>query len=142
MNRKIILIVIIAAVILTFIPFHTTAAPEWKIQVVDENNVPYKEQLVRQFCRNYSLQTDCEEAESDQYTDENGFVVFPKRTIRLSLAMRVFSFALNIFQSVGGHTSFGLKVKLYSSGPVGYPDLEYDPDKPLPEKFILRSKPE
>lgn len=140
MKGKIILIVLIATTVLSLIPFHMTAAPEWKIQVVDENGVPYQQQLVRQSCRNYSLQTDCEKAASDQFTDENGYAVFPKRTIRLSLLMRVVNFAINIFQSVGGHTSFGLTVELYSSGPVGYPVLEYDPDKPLPEKFILQSK--
>ena len=140
MKGKLILIVLIAASVLSLIPYHTTAAPEWKIQVVNENGIPYQQQLVRQSCRNYSLQTDCEEAESDQLTDENGYAVFPKRTIRLSLLIRVLSFAVNIFHSVGGHTSFGLKVELYSSGPVGYPTLEYDPDKSLPEKFILQSK--
>lgn len=139
MKGKLILIVLIATTVLSLIPYHTTAAPEWKIQVVDENDVPYRQQLVRQFCRDYSLQTDCEEAESDQLTDENGYAVFPKRTIRLSLFVRVASFAVNIFQSVGGHTSFGLTVELSSSGPVGYSTLEYDPDKPLPEKFILQS---
>ena len=140
MKGKLILIVLIATAVLSLIPYHTTAVPEWKIQVVDENDVPYQKQLVRQFCRNYSLQTDCEEAESDQFTDENGYAVFPKRTIRLSALMRVVNFAINIFQSVGGHTSFRLTVRLNSSGPVGYPTLEYDPDTPLPEKFILQSK--
>lgn len=140
MKGKVILIVLIATAVLSLIPYHTTAVPEWKIQVIDENAVPYQRQLVRQFCRNYSLQTNCEEAASDQFTDENGYAIFPKRTIRLSLLMRIVNFAINIFQSVGGHTSFGLTVRLNSSGPDGYSTLEYDPDKPLPEKFILQSK--
>lgn len=106
MKGKIILIALIVAAVLSLIPFHTTAAPEWKIQVVDENDIPYQRQRVRQFCRDYSLQTDCEEIEADQYTDENGYVVFPKRTIRLSLALRAANFAINIFQSIEGHTSF------------------------------------
>jgi hypothetical protein len=142
MKGKIILVVLIAAAVLSLIPYHTTAAPEWKIHVVDENNVPYQRQRVRQFCRDYSLQTDCEEIESDQYTNENGYVVFPKRTIRLSLLMRAANFAINIFQSIGGHTSFGTVVRVNSTGPQGYQTLEYDADKPLPEKFVLRSKPE
>ncbi len=142
MKSKIILIILIISAVLSLIPFHTTAAPEWKIQVIDENGSPYKGQLVRQFCRNYSLQADCADAESDQYTDENGYVTFPKRTIRLSLILRVLNFGVNIFHSIGGHTSFGTVVRITSSGPVGYPALEYDPDQPLPEKFILPSKRE
>lgn len=139
-------IIILAVVFLTtslFIPFQTTLVPKWRLQVIDENGVPYKRQLVRQSCHDYTLGVSpCAYREdADQYSDQYGFVEFPERTISASLIGRLLS-TLKNYALVFAHGSIGEDVHVDSSGPEGYQVLRYDPATGMPpEEFVLPSRP-
>jgi hypothetical protein len=127
--------------ILTAIPFETTFVPEWKLRVVDEFGVPYKKQLVREFCNNYTLGIHpCEgKDDTDKLTDENGYVVFPERVIRASLIFRIVRFFI-AFLLFFVNGEYGEQVYVDSSGPKGHAELRFVPGTPLPEVFVLASE--
>lgn len=138
-KQKLILVLIIG-IFLSFIPFPTTVAPEWKLKVINENGEPFKNQIVRQFCENYTLGVSpCDSEDSLKRTDENGYVSFPERKIWMSFSMRIIRSFFNYLMLIA-HGSVGTKVFLDSSGPNGYKTLEYDSWKPLPKEFILPAK--
>lgn len=141
MGKKAILISVLA-IILFFIPFNTTLVPEWKLQVVNENDIPYKGKLVRQFCKSYTLGiSPCDNSgNAMQLTDENGYVVFPKREIRLAIISRLVRSVFN-FIMLFAHGSYGVTVDVDSSGPQGYKRLEYISGQSLPEKLVLPTEP-
>lgn len=142
MKKKIIITVIILFII-SLIPFPTTMVPEWKLKVVDENDKPYQNLLVRQHCRNYTLNRDCSGDEPNPYTNQDGEVVFPKRTVSMSLLIRGMTTMGSLFQKFFSyHGELGSRVTVDASGPLGYQRLEYKPGEPLPDKFILRTVPQ
>jgi hypothetical protein len=115
--------------------------PRWRIQVVDEKGVPYQGHLVREFCFNYTLDVDpCQtSADSMQMTDENGYVEFPERTIKLSAAARLFR-SVYTFLALFVHRSWGTDIFVDSSGPMGYKTVDYNGEGPLPDKIVLPSE--
>ncbi len=134
------ILVLIVGLILSFIPFPTKVVPEWKLKVVDENGRPYKNQIVRQFCENYTLGVDpCSNNDSLSRTDENGYVLFPERKIWMSFSMRIINSIFNYLMLIA-HGGVGTDIFLDSSGPNGYKTLKYYSWKPLPKEFVLPSK--
>ena len=129
-------------ILVSFIPFPTVIVPEWKLKVVTENGLPYKNQLVRQFCYNHTLGVSpCSYAnDSMQLTDENGYVSFPERKFYMSLSGRIVRSIANTLMLLA-HGSVGTEVYLDSPGSGGYKTLKYDSSKPLPKEFLLPLKP-
>lgn len=78
------LLVILA---LIFYPFQVRVVPVWKIQVVDSAGKPLSSMPVAQDWRHYSFEQESHWEES--VTDENGYVAFPERLVRASLARRL-----------------------------------------------------
>lgn len=137
-----ILVLLVLLFLLSLIPINTVLVPEWKVQVVDENGTPYKGQIIRQSCHNYTLDVHpCSGTEgSIQKTDENGFVVFPERRIEMNGISRIFRPVGSLLQAVFLHGSLGRSIYLDSVGPKGMKTLKYISDESLPEKLILPSE--
>jgi len=76
-----ILIVLLAVGLLY--PLETTVVPEWRARVVDEAGNPLTGVQVSEQWQHYSIETEGHEAESR--TDDNGYVVFPRRAISANL---------------------------------------------------------
>lgn len=123
-------------------PIQTTIVPDWRIRVVEENENPVRRLKVRQAWKHYSLEITAGEHIEDRWTDEEGFVCFPKRTIRSSLLMRLLAPIINTVLT-WEHTGFGRSASITIWGPDGTPvSTEYKPDQPLAEKLVLpRSNP-
>lgn len=85
-RRRIIIVAVVIAVFLFFVPFPTELVPEWKVRVVDEQNRPLRKVNVEQSWTNYTFG---ESGFDNKYTDENGFVVFPPRLLRTGAFSRV-----------------------------------------------------
>jgi hypothetical protein len=128
---------IIAAVVVAGLayPFKSTVVPTWKIQVVDQQGRPYTNLRVRQAWKHYSLELEVGENIDDRWTDRDGYVEFPERTIKLSLLSRTFRMILTSVRTLF-HGSTGISADIAATGPLGYKSVEYIPSKP-PEKLVL-----
>jgi hypothetical protein len=122
-----------------FIPFPTSVIPEWTIILVDENNHPYQNSQVRQFCYNYSLGVDACKEDSDKLTDDNGNVKFPDRVIEMSLIARIIYSTANFIGQVA-HGSYGTRIYFDANGPQGNQILQYEDNLTNPTRFVLKSK--
>lgn len=72
---------------LTSYPFQVRVVPVWRIQVVDSAGRPVSNMPVAQDWRHYSFEQ--ESHWEDSVTDENGYVTFPERLVRVSVARRL-----------------------------------------------------
>ena len=140
MKKYLLIALVISIVIGSIIPYRTVFVPVWRVRVLDENGQPYKGQLVRQFCDNYSLGVSpCSGSDFGRRTDENGYVEFPERTIVASLVFRIIK-TLASYLLLLAHGSVGSEIYLDSSGPGGYRTLRYDGGGgPPPHEFVLPS---
>ena len=89
-NRfRVILISAAAIFLVTFLyPFETTTVPQWNLRIIDDARVPVREINVTEHWQNYLLETGGhEEAKT---TNQDGLVSFDERSIRASLARRLF----------------------------------------------------
>ena len=84
-------------------PVTSLETPRWEVWVVDENGKPLEGMTVRLCYQNYSAEAVGHE--QDLYTDATGHVVFPARTITVSL----FNRAIGVVRAAqqGVHASFG-----------------------------------
>jgi len=90
-NRFRIVVIAAAAIFLvTFLyPFETTTLPQWNLRIVDDAGAPVREINVTEHWQNYLLETGGhEEAKT---TNQDGLVSFDERSIRASVARRLFS---------------------------------------------------
>lgn len=85
-------------------PIESIVADEWRIVVRDGDGNVVPGAVVRQIWKYYSLEEGGHE--EDKVTNSEGIVVFPKRTIRSSLAMRILGAGFELVRS-GAHASFG-----------------------------------
>jgi hypothetical protein len=124
-------------VVLLAYPFDTTVVPEWKIRIVDETSKPVPNVVVREQWRNHSVEFHGHH--EDRKTDSEGYVSFPRRTVRAPLIFRVAGravVALNVHGESGPKAlALVLGPYLTSSAP------DYSPEKPSPEVIVVRPQP-
>lgn len=70
-------------------PYQTTTVPQWDLRVVDDAGAPVREINVTEHWQHYPL--DSSGHEEVQTTNQDGLVSFGLRSIRASLARRVFA---------------------------------------------------
>src|SRR6266496_2632386 len=129
MKRKIWWLAFLTSFLTVFLyPFETLVVPEWKARIVDERANPLVSVKVSEHWQHYSVETQGHEADSG--TDQQGYVAFPRRTIRASLFMRVFGPVRNILHT-GIHSSFGPSAYLIVSTSFEHSteNADYDPGK-------------
>ena len=129
------------AVILLY-PFETTVVPEWKTRIVDEAGTPMRMTGVREVWRHYTIESAGHE--EDSITDNDGYVTFPKRTVRGSLLVRIGKRLLNVFNAhatVGPHAY--LVVLKGPSLPDSFVTINdiYTAGQPVPTQVILKRMP-
>jgi len=138
-DYKSILIILAIGIVVSLIPYKTTIVPEWKLRVVDEQGVPYRNHNVGFHCENYSLRISCSADDSPGKTDDGGYVIFPESTITMSLARRLV-LTISSYLLLLAHGSVGTVVSVDSNGPLGYKRLEYDLTISPPREFVIESK--
>jgi hypothetical protein len=90
-NRFRVIVISAAAIFLVIFlyPFETTTVPQWNLRIVDDAGAPVPEINVTEHWQNYLLETaGHEEAKT---TNQDGLVSFDERSIRASVARRLFS---------------------------------------------------
>jgi hypothetical protein len=86
------------ALIVAFVPWNTTVVPAVRVRVFDENGNPAAGVRVEQEWEYTALESYSERAVSATGTD--GYVAFPKRSVRLSFARKTIGFAANLFPRI------------------------------------------
>lgn len=131
-------ILVLVAVVAVY-PFETTAVPEWRIRVVDETGNPFAGARVVQQWDHYSLGKGGGE---EKWANEDGQVVFPKRTVRSGLLYRVLRTSWAGLMKLA-HGSTGVRATVWATTPkVSSDSVEYQEGKPLPQVIVLRREAE
>src|SRR6266511_2290779 len=111
-----------------FYPFETIVVPEWKVRVVDRAfGKPVTNVVVTEGWRHHSI--EIHRHDENRITDNQGYVYFPRRTVRASLLHRVAGMAVAALHVHGqsGPRAFIVVAGSYDS------DTDYWPGKPLRE---------
>lgn len=114
-KRKRIWVFLVVLGVVVFYPFKSTVVPEQNVLVVTEDWRPIQGVRVRQIWKNYSVEADGHE--EDRPTDENGRVLFPRRTVRANLLWRAVRPIVNILTE-GVHASFGVQTQMFPLGEI------------------------
>lgn len=131
------LIALACLIALLVYPVKSVVCPAWRIQVVDDAGKPLKHTYAEEVWRDYSVESD--DHSEDSYTDGDGYVSFPERTIRASRLSRTSGCLVNVL-SQAVHASCGAHayVLAYSEA-VGNRRHEgsarYEDGKPLPARL-------
>lgn len=91
-------------VVVAIFPFSSTTTTEARLRVLDESATPASGLLVEQEWKDVTVEDDLHYAY--ERTDQNGFVVFPARTVRSSFLVRLVT-ATWRFLTQGVHASTG-----------------------------------
>ena len=126
---------LIAVIALALIPFETTIVPAWHITVLDEHGTPYVGQRVDEFWANYDLELGVQHGE-ERWTNELGRIDFPSRSLKMSAIERIIR---RILAKVNRylHGSEGIEAYLMTTVPEGIKTLQYESNKPPPDRWIL-----
>jgi len=98
-NRKsLIALFALPALIVAFVTWNTTVVPAVRVQVFDETGNPAAGVRVEQEWEYTALESYSQRAVTA--TDSNGYVSFPKRSLRISLARKTIGFVANMFPAI------------------------------------------
>ena|SRR5205823_3000996 len=116
-------------------PIETTVVPEWRVRIVDEAGTPLTNAGVREVWQHYSIES--RDHEQDLQTDGEGYVAFPRRTIKSPLAVRIIKATLN---SLNPHSSSGpgAYLVILARGYDSWSNDAYIPGQPLPTEVRVR----
>ena len=124
-----------AMALLLLYPFKTTVVPDWKIRIVDEAGNPMRSFRVREVWQHYTIETYSHE--EDLITDGDGYVTFPKRTVRGSLLVRIGWPMVNVLNV---HVSLGPHAYVTILEDQTFPEL-FSPGQPLPTQLVVKRVP-
>lgn len=133
-KRYIIFAMSCLTVALLFYPFESTVVPAWELQVVDVSGNVCPNMRVTQSWGHYSLYLDGADESEDRFTDMNGHVEFPERTIR-AIGLRRVVVPVIAHILVIAHGSVGTSGAVWASGIKEVAWLSYRAGKPLPDKM-------
>lgn len=128
-----------ALLLLLLYPFKTTVVPEWRVRIVDEAGNPLRTTRVREVWKHYTIESASHAAVL--ITDGDGYVAFPRRTVRGSLLVRIGWPIVNVLNV---HASYGPSAGVYV---LDYPadfledNNNYFPGQPLPTQVVLKRAP-
>jgi len=138
MRRKTFIVIGAIALVLfgLLYPFETTVVPTWKLRVIDEQGIPYEGLRVDEDWKHYSLELEEGTNGEERWTDQNGVVQFPRRTIRIGIPGRLFRMTVTSLKRYL-HGSTGIHAYIMATGPKGIKSLNYEPNKPPPDTLVL-----
>lgn len=137
MRKKLFLVLLAFLIVSGFYPFETTVVSTWKLRVIDEHGVPYEGLRVVEYWKHYSLELEAGQNAEERWTDRNGYLEFPRRSIRMSVLGRLFRMAITSLNRRFLHGSTGIHASIMATGPQGIRTIDYEPNKPLPDTLVL-----
>jgi hypothetical protein len=119
-------------------PFQSTVVPDWTLRVVDQRGNPVRGKFVRESWAHYSLELESTVHGTDGWTDDKGYVTFPKGHIRASFARRaIFSVLTDMYSLAHGSRGVRADVTVWHGAENMPQSLNYEPGKPLPDRIVL-----
>ena len=121
--------------VIALYPWKTTVVPEWRVRIIDQGGSPLSNTAVRESWQHYSIES--RHHEEDLLTDREGYVTFPKRTIRAPLAVRIIRPMIN---ALNPHHSSGPVASIIVLAPdyIEWSNNATLPDQPLPKQIIVK----
>ena len=114
-NAKLLLALLaVPALAILFVPWNTTIVPAARVQVFDETGKPAAGVRVEQEWEYTALDSYTQSAVA--LTDSDGFVAFPTRSIRISLARKTIGFMGSMLPLICGY-GFGPSGSISAYGP-------------------------
>jgi hypothetical protein len=133
-KRTFLLLFIAIVAVITLYPFETTVVPEWRVRVVEQAGTPLRNVMVKEVWEHYSVESQSHE--QDLPTDADGYVTFPKRTIRASLAVRIIGRSINTLNPHGS-SGPGAYLVILARGYDSWSNDFYIPGQPLPTEVVV-----
>lgn len=121
-----VLLCIVLAVV--FYPLELTDVPEWRIRVLDQTGQPVSSVVLRQYWKNYTLETEPGENTEEKQSDLNGYVQFARRSTRASIARRLLRTTFR-FITQFAHGSMGVSSRVVVLESLT--TLDYERGRPL-----------
>jgi hypothetical protein len=121
-------------IVLLFYPFELTVVAEWRLRIVDQTGQRLRGNRVRESWSHYTLETQGHEEE--RLSDGDGYVTFPRRTLRTSLITWAAKFLARL---VNVHSSYGPSASVYYLGdyPLISEEPWYQPGRPLATQIVV-----
>lgn len=136
-KTQFLIVVFICLGLLVFlVPIETSVIPQWRVQVVDVNGTACASMRVTQSWGHYRLFLDGNHSSDRRFTDPNGYVQFPERTIRASLSRRIIVPILTRITTIM-HGGWRVVGSVWASGIKDVVWLSYESGRPLPGKMIV-----
>jgi hypothetical protein len=146
------LLIALAAIIALFLlfPFKSVTVPALSVKVIDEHGDPVEGAWVKEFWRDYSYES--EDNAEEKFTDKDGVVMFPQRTVRRLTLLVIAKAAFNAL-SLWYHASFGPHGSIIAISPDGEnegfeslrpgdPEMQNVSDQPNQIEIKLKKRPE
>jgi hypothetical protein len=137
-NRKSLLALFtVPAAVILFVPWNTTVVPALRVQVFDETGKPAAAGIrVEQEWIYQAIGSDFQRAGSA--TSADGYVDFPKRSVRMSFARKTLSFVRSLapVMCADGFGPSG-SISAYGPDPRAWDIVVYDVKNPRPRPLRL-----
>lgn len=112
----------------TFYPLEVTDVPAWRIRVLDQTGQPVSGVVLRQYWKNYTLETEPGENTEEKQSDVDGYVQFERRSTKASVAQRILRGTLRYIAQLS-HGSVGVSSRVVVLESLT--TLDYEPRQPL-----------
>src|SRR2546428_7929387 len=126
----------VPTLVIIFVPWNTTIVPPVRVQVFDETGKPAASVRVEQEWEYTALDSYSQSAVA--LTDSAGFVAFPKRSIRISVARKTIGFMANMLPLICAY-GFGPSGSISANGTDAraYDIVVCDVNNPTPRPLKL-----
>ena len=133
------IVALIALVVLAVYLFETLIVEEWKVRVIDEQGKPATGVPISEYWDNDRIGVP--QQSEVLVSDNTGYIVFPKRMVRISLAKRLFGITANALR-FHGHSE-GPGAYLIVQGPYHATTTGpyYVPGRPLSSEIVISAGP-
>jgi hypothetical protein len=136
-NRKSLLALFaVPAAVILFVPWSTTVVPTVRVQVFDESGKPAAGIRVEQEWMYQAIGSDSQRAVSA--TSADGYIAFPKRSVRMSFARKALSFVRSLapVMCADGFGPSG-SISAYGPDPRAWDIVVCDANNPTPRPLKL-----
>jgi len=135
-SRGFVVVIICVVIFVVFVPIEASVIPQWRVQVVDVNGTSCANMRVTQNWGHNRLYLDGNYSRDDRFTDLNGYVEFPQRTMQPSLLRRIIMPIVTRIVTIM-HGGWYVDGAVWASGIKGVPWLRYESGQSPPEKMIV-----
>ena len=128
-------IIVAGMVTLLLFPFESIVVPEWRLRVLNEAGSPVRGLRLSESWSDYSVESH--DHSDDQSTDVDGYVTFPRRTVKANLLVRITRKAFTAMvphQGEGHPTAY---ILVFGDYRAVSDEPYYVPGRPLAKQIVV-----